>query len=271
MRKLYYRYEVNLEFDPAVKEQYVNLRCIPMTNASQQIYGSRVRIDGADYITRKKDGAGNLVTGCRIQAPHTSFSVISEGVAFVDVNCLEREKKNPVYAFFTDYTSPDEGMKTFYEQRCQPLFKENNTPWEETEMLMHLLYERFRYQPGVTGVKTTACEAFQAGAGVCQDYAQILITLCRMRGIEARYVAGFLTGEGATHGWVEIFDGGYWYGFDPTHDRTVTDGYIKVAHGRDGADCPLEQGIFRGLTTQKHWVKVIVTDYAYRIGCQNQR
>ena len=52
----------------------------------------------------------------------------------------------------------------------------------------------------MTDTRTTAGEAFALGCGVCQDYAHILTALCRAAGIAARYAAGMMTGEGASHG-----------------------------------------------------------------------
>lgn len=261
MKKLYYKYEMGADFIPAIWDHYVNLRCIPVTNSIQQVYGSKVQIEAADYITRKIDGEGNIMVSCRLQVPHTRFSLVSEGIAFVDVNALEQESWNPLYSYFTRLTEPDEKMRHFFEGDCRLLWKENTSDWEKVQCMMHKLFGAFTYESEVTSVSTTAAEAFSLGKGVCQDYAQILITLCRMEGIAARYVSGFMAGEGATHAWVEIFENGYWYGFDPTHDRTVTDCYIKVAHGRDSGDCPMERGIFRGLTSQTGWVKVVVTEH----------
>lgn len=264
MKKLYYRYEMEAEFVPAIRDHYVNLRCVPAVNSCQQIYGSRVQIEDADFISRKMDGQGNMLVSCRIQDYHTRFQMISEGIAFVDVNALEQTTPDPCYEYFTAYTRPDENLRVFFAGKCEPLFKEGSTVWENVQAMMHELFEAFAYEAGVTSVSTTAAEAFALGRGVCQDYAHILIALCRMKKIPARYVAGFLDGEGATHAWVEIYDSGYWYGFDPTHDRTVTDYYIKVAHGRDACDCPMERGVFRGLTTQTGRVKVVVTEHVYR-------
>lgn len=264
MNKLYYRYELETDFVPAVWDHYVNLRCIPAANACQQVYGSRVQIENADFVSRKKDGQGNTLVSCRLQGFHEKFRMISEGIAFVDVNALEPEVPDPCYEYFTDYTGPDEKLEYFLKEKCEPHFKGCSTIWEKVRCMMHVLFEHFTYEAGVTSVSTTASEAFALGRGVCQDYAQILITLCRMEKIPARYVAGFLDGEGATHAWIEIYDSGYWYGFDPTHDRTITNYYIKVAHGRDACDCPMERGVFRGLTTQTNRVKVVVTEHVHK-------
>ena len=61
------------------------------------------------------------------------------------------------------------------------------------------------------------------GCGVCQDYSHIMIALCQMSRIPARYVVGMLMGEGLSHAWVEIYDGGAWRGIDPTNHTIVGD------------------------------------------------
>lgn len=107
------------------------------------------------------------------------------------------------------------------------------------------------YVPGITTVQTTASQSLEMKKGVCQDFAHLLISLCRKAGIPARYVTGFMQGEGFTHAWIEFYDAGFWYGFDPTHNRQIDTGYIKVAHGRDYEDCAIDRGSFKGLAQQK--------------------
>lgn len=123
---------------------------------------------------------------------------------------------------------------------------------------MQRLYRDFQYIPGSTDIHTTAGEAWAKKEGVCQDYAHIMITLCRLKGIPARYVNGMMIGEGSTHAWVEIYTGEGWYGLDPTNNLHVDDYYIKLAHGRDYGDCVLDRGMFRGNVsqTQKIYVNV---------------
>jgi Transglutaminase-like superfamily len=66
------------------------------------------------------------------------------------------------------------------------------------------VYRRMSYGFDRTGLHTTAGEALAAGQGVCQDYAHVMIALCRLLDIPARYVSGHLVGEGGTHAWVEV-------------------------------------------------------------------
>lgn len=84
------------------------------------------------------------------------------------------------------------------------------------------------------------------GYPVCQDYVHIFLSLLRLNHIRCRYVAGLAFSCGETHAWVEIYDGKSWIGMDPTHNCLIGDQYIKLCHGRDFADCPIERGIYRG-------------------------
>ena len=59
-------------------------------------------------------------------------------------------------------------------------------------------------QYGVTSVRTTAAQALAGGRGVCQDFAHVMLALCHIVGLPARYVSGHLLGQGGTHAWVEV-------------------------------------------------------------------
>ncbi|TMF52857.1 MAG: transglutaminase family protein, partial [Chloroflexi bacterium] len=66
------------------------------------------------------------------------------------------------------------------------------------------VYQSMTYRYEVTGVRTTAAAALELGAGVCQDYAHVMLALCRTCGLPSRYVSGHLLGQGGTHAWVEV-------------------------------------------------------------------
>ncbi len=111
------------------------------------------------------------------------------------------------------------------------------------------------YERGTTNVHTRADEALADGRGVCQDFAHVLIGLCRAHGVPARYVSGYLfdpqgNGNGdsaASHAWVDVYDEGRgWRSLDPTHDTEQTERYVRVGVGRDYADVPPTRGVYRG-------------------------
>ena len=120
-----------------------------------------------------------------------------------------------------------------------------------------------RYRHDVTSVRTTAAEALALGAGVCQDYAHVMIALCRLSGLPARYVSGHMVGEGGSHAWVEVLlpsgtdrSSLVAVPFDPTNNRMAGAAYLTVAVGRDYADVAPTHGSYCGraggtLTTSK--------------------
>jgi transglutaminase-like putative cysteine protease len=113
------------------------------------------------------------------------------------------------------------------------------------------VYQSMTYRHGVTGVRTTAAEALALGAGVCQDYAHVMLALCRVCGLPSRYVSGHMLGQGGTHAWVEVVlptrDGtgdAIAHAFDPTHASRGGLGYVKVAVGGDYSDVAPTSGTY---------------------------
>jgi len=113
------------------------------------------------------------------------------------------------------------------------------------------VYQSLTYRYGVTGVRTTAAEALAVGAGVCQDYAHVMLAVCRACGLPSRYVSGHLLGQGGTHAWVEVLlptrDGtgeAIAHAFDPTHASRGGLGYVTVAVGADYSDVAPTSGTY---------------------------
>jgi transglutaminase-like putative cysteine protease len=166
--------------------------------------------------------------------------------------------------------------------------------------LNRLLHKVFDYRPGSTHVNTTIQHVLEQQEGVCQDFAHLMLAVCRREGIPARYVSGYLyTGidtpedieeeiwedteerrwlEGrdaprphtrprplvngdAMHAWVEcLMPDETWRGFDPTNNIVTNAHYVKVHYGRDYGDVPPVRGIFRGPHEHGLHVAVRVTN-----------
>ena len=133
------------------------------------------------------------------------------------------------------------------------------------------VYQSMTYRHGITGVQTTAAEALALGAGVCQDYAHVMLAVCRACGLPSRYVSGHLLGQGGTHAWVEVVlptnDGtgdAIAHAFDPTHASRGGLGYVTVAVGGDYADVAPTSGTYRsgarGRLTATKKVSVLETE-----------
>ncbi|HEX8834816.1 MAG TPA: transglutaminase family protein [Abditibacteriaceae bacterium] len=107
-------------------------------------------------------------------------------------------------------------------------------------------HHALRYDEEATDVFTTASQALDIGAGVCQDYAHLMIALCRAANLPARYVSGYNPSEGAMHAWCEVLCDNLWLAFDPTHNRPTRADCVYVATGRDYRDVAPTRGTFSG-------------------------
>jgi transglutaminase-like putative cysteine protease len=109
-----------------------------------------------------------------------------------------------------------------------------------------------RYRSGTTTVTDTALTALARGEGVCQDQAHVFIACCRLAGIPARYVSGYLyAGENqdvASHAWVDAWleSEHAWVGVDVTHFEPAGAQHCRLAVGRDYHDAAPVRGVRRG-------------------------
>jgi transglutaminase-like putative cysteine protease len=98
-----------------------------------------------------------------------------------------------------------------------------------------------RFAPGVSSTTTSVLDTLRDGAGVCRDFAHVMIAYCRALNYPARFVTGVDYGAAPElgpqdfHAYVEVFVGGAWFIFDPTGISPVT-GLIRIGTGRDAAD-----------------------------------
>jgi len=140
--------------------------------------------------------------------------------------------------------------------------------------LARRIQQEFAFDPEATLVDTAPHEAFMKRGGVCQDFAQIMITGLRAAGLPAAYVSGYirtippegqerLIGADATHAWVMLWCGPErgWIGLDPTNGILAGNDHVVLAIGRDYADvAPIDGVIFASgaqrLETSVHVVPV---------------
>lgn len=148
------------------------------------------------------------------------------------------------------------------------LTRDRPTIFDQSLTIMHWIHETFLYDVGSTNSSTHLEEAFALRRGVCQDYAHVMIGLCRSVGIAARYASGYLyngprgtlVGAQASHAWCEVYlPGSGWIGFDPTNGTLADARYAKVAVGRDYDDVAPIKGNYRGSSHCQLHVSVEVT------------
>ena len=258
MKLLSFHYHLKIRMDAFVNCHRFILRCVPGSDDRQRILKLDRYVFPFDYLRDSADQWGNAYLYGRYRGQHTSFeaNVCGQAVAGLSPGTASvNPAREEIFRYATPLTQLSDGLKQF----SGDLPVRSGTR-EEAEAVMHAVHEVLSYTPGSTSAKTTAAEAFDQGCGVCQDYSHIMLAALRSHGIIARYVAGMMLGEGASHAWVEVLHDGIWTGYDPTNDLVVSDGHIKLSHGRDAWDCAINRGIFLGSANQTTEISVIVAE-----------
>jgi transglutaminase-like putative cysteine protease len=133
--------------------------------------------------------------------------------------------------------------------------------WQAVLALMKFIQDHLKFESNSTSVHTHMRDVLRDKRGVCQDFAHVMLGLCRALKIPALYVSGYMAVENtsATHAWVEVLIPGIgWCALDPTHNRQTDERYVKIAVGRDYADVPPFTGYFKGMTEWQMQVQVSI-------------
>ena len=122
------------------------------------------------------------------------------------------------------------------------------------------------YKKNSTNVTTTALQAFNAGAGVCQDQAHVMVAVCRSLGIPARYVSGYFYAANepdlASHAWADVcldIAERRWVSIDVTHSCLIDERHVRLAIGTDYNACPPIKGVRHGGGKESMTVSITIT------------
>ena len=254
MKRLQFSYNMEIRFDVPVHEHHFTLKCLPHSDGKQTVEESDHIISPYYYLSRSRDQFQNEIIYGSSKDAHDLFEVRVHGIVITGYTKSTDDPyrmSDHIFRYQTGQTVPGEAINRFYKQ----LEKEYMYGFEKDEaaktlhkavFFMERLHDVFEYKCGVTMISTTAEEAIAIGKCVCQDFAQILLSLLRLAGISCRYVTGMMIGEGFSHAWVEAYTEEGWIGLDPTNDKITGDEHISIAKGRDYSDCLINRGVFTG-------------------------
>ncbi len=251
---------------------------IPIKDEHQEVQSQRLTITGAPTVEVFKDYYGNEVGSFMNIAPHieltidSNIAVVTKARIFpkdeIDIN----EQWGHLHLIrhvvpFIDFLKQEKFLALGEVERIADAgFYKSVSVYVAVLQLTEYVYRNFQYIKGITTIETTLDEVWQLKAGVCQDFAHILLVMLRLLGIPARYVSGYvcpshsdLRGEGATHAWVEAYIPFYgWLGFDPTNNCIVNELHVRLAIGRSFTDCSPVKGTYKGTAKQSLEVGVSV-------------
>ena len=170
--------------------------------------------------------------------------------------------------------SPHAPRSALFVRFAGDLFAPNRPLLDAADALMRRVHDGFEYRTQSTDVATDAMQALQLRRGVCQDFAHVMIAVCRSMGLAARYVSGYLStqppagqprlvGSDASHAWVSVWCPLHgWVDFDPTNNIRPALEHVTLAWGRDYGDVAPLRGVIRGGTAARPQVQVTVEPVA---------
>ncbi|HVM87404.1 MAG TPA: transglutaminase family protein [Puia sp.] len=270
-------------YELPVRDSANQILLFPVKDEYQQVTKQELSITGEPGVDIYKDYYGNEVGSFMNAEPHLELVIDTKTEVITKTRPLPADDMpvdaqwNELQKIRTQFPYIDflkhEKFNAFDEvsQIVQSPERKLHTPFHAAKQLNEFIYKNFKYNKGVTNVETTLDEIWKLKAGVCQDFAHLLLALLRIINIPARYVSGYICphkngmrGEGATHAWVEGYIPFYgWLGFDPTNNCVVDGVHVRLAVGRSFNDCSPVKGTYKG--TSSHALEVGVS-VAYEDG-----
>jgi transglutaminase-like putative cysteine protease len=265
-------------YDGMVRDSANQIILFPIVDVNQDVLKHDLIITGNPLVDTHVDYYGNEVGSFTYIVPHNRMVINSEVLVTTHAKDLPTDTipateqwqkltalQNIVpYIDFLkhDYFDALPELLAVIEEEKQA----DATPYQTALRFCDYVYRNFEYLPGVTTVETTIDEVLQLKAGVCQDFAHILVLMLRLLNIPARYISGYICpnhngmrGEGATHAWAEVYVPEYgWLGIDPTNNCIANEKHVRLAVGRNFSDCSPVKGVYKGSWGHKLEVKVSV-------------
>ena len=278
MKRLRIEHQTGFSYQGDATASYNEARMLPVSTDSQFVLNSSLDIEPSTSVNQYVDYFGTRVAVFDVLSPHSALTITARSLVEVRPRPLEhievtwdglareanRSMETVEQLTHTARTRPHPEVA----ELARSIAAQHEHPGRAAQAIAAAVGDAVEYMYGVTGVHSTAAEAWEARKGVCQDITHITIGALREVGIPARYVSGYLhprpsaevgvavTGE--SHAWVEWF-AGEWQGFDPTNTIEIGDRHVLVGRGRDYNDVPPLRGVYAGPSKGNLHVKVTIT------------
>jgi transglutaminase-like putative cysteine protease len=246
------------DYDEPVTALRQRLVVVPRPRHGRQYRRAHaLEVSGARAVRQmRRDSRGNVVTSLR--ADHVARSVEFRLAAILervrDAGPTEVPRAalgSPGLLCPTRLTAADDRLR----ELASGVRPQAGPPLELAERICQAVHDALSYSHTATSVRTTAAAALAGGQGVCQDFAHVMLAVCHLASLPARYVSGHLLGQGGTHAWVEVIVPGEGQAqavaFDPCNGCRANSGYITIATGRDYADVAPTSGSYVGTSSSR--------------------
>ncbi len=250
-----------------VADSINEVRLRPATDDPKRLTSYFLRVHPPRRLQHFRDGHFNYVQWFEIPEPHDELMIEATscihtttqypagaaplGVTFDELSASGQEDMLRPFLGSSRYVTVDPALWRL----ALDIRDERQHVIETARAIMTYIHENWAYQPNSTTASTHMDAVMRDRRGVCQDFAHVMIGLCRALAIPARYVSGYIyndqagqmRGAQASHAWCEVSlpDRG-WFGLDPTNNTLADERYIKIATGRDYDDAAPIRGSFTG-------------------------
>ena len=279
MTKYFIEHVTNFQYDDYVYDRANQIKLYPVNNSKQNLINHEIRISENPLVSKHLDFFNNTVGTFTINDPHKTLRI--ESIFEIDIlpnmnkeivldskKCWEEInnlKQNIFYYENFLIKDPSIVKNVLKELKEIDIYSH---PYDLALKICDYIYTNFKYEKGLTDVNTEIKKLWEIKTGVCQDFTNIMLFVCRLLNIPCRYVSGYLSpknkkfrGTGASHAWVEVcIPGNDWIGFDPTNNCLVDTNHIKLSVGRDYSDCSPVKGVYKGKSENKMTVNVSISN-----------
>jgi transglutaminase-like putative cysteine protease len=278
MKRLRIEHATGFTYPGEVAASYNEARMLPSSTDSQFVLSSQLDIEPSTSVNHYLDYFGTRVAAFDVPAAHTALQITARSlvevrprpIEFDDIGWddLAREAERQIGTVEMLTQTPRTTPHPEVAELARSIAAAHPDPASAALAIARAMGDAVEYMFGVTGVHSTAAEAWEERKGVCQDIAHITLGALRHAGIPARYVSGYLHPHpdpevgvavtGVSHAWVEWFTGD-WHGFDPTNGTELGDRHVLVGRGCDYNDVPPLRGVYAGPFKSELHVKVTIT------------
>lgn len=265
------RHITQYQYAAPVRESVMELWMQPQKSARQRLVSFDLDLDPPAQVFSYPDSFGNAVYHFDVPQPHDRLTITARSAVEtqappplpenLDMGEWDRLRSDFVRGEHFDYLRPHgfaretEALHAFMDEQDLGRLRLRD-PLTAVRTLSQAIYGAFGYEAGVTRADSPIDDVLAARKGVCQDFAHLMIAICRSWGVPARYVSGYLftdrkggdrSDPDATHAWVEVFlPSTRWIGFDPTNNTEACERHVTCAVGRDYSDVPPSRGVYKG-------------------------
>ncbi|MGO4533449.1 transglutaminase family protein [Leifsonia sp. 2MCAF36] len=279
MKRLRIVHATGFRYGGEVTASHNEARMLPVSGVRQLVLHANLDVQPVSSHHQYTDYWGTRVLAFDVLAPHKELTITASSLVEVREEphpdsgldraeleaVVQRSGEHMQQLWQTPLTAPPPSV---VELAAAARETAGDDPCATGLRICEEVGDAMEYVSGVTGVSSTAADAWGSRKGVCQDIAHVAVGALRSAGLPARYVSGYLhprddaaigeTVAGESHAWVEWFCG-TWHGYDPTNGIPIGDRHVRVGHGRDYTDVAPLRGVYAGTAGSELFVSVSIT------------